>query len=141
MNNDLIESFKLAYSDLSVMDMSRLDEIYAEDLLFKDPIHEIRGLQCMQDYMAELMENVHECRFEFLDQLMSDNAAYIKWNMHYRHNMLSSGKLLTLRGISQIHYSDRVHYHEDVYDVGAMLYEHVPMVGGVTRWLKGRLAG
>lgn len=122
------------------MDLSKLDRLYTENLLFKDPVHEVRGLVAMQDYMAAMIANVSECRFEFLDQIATDNTAYIKWNMYFRHPKLQAGNLLTVRGVSQINFAERIHYHEDFYDVGSMVYEHVPVIGGLTRWLKRRLA-
>jgi hypothetical protein len=135
----VVDLFKDNYKNFIQMDLSQLDSLYSDDMVFKDPIHEIRGLVSMQDYMSAICENLLECRFEFLDQIESDNAAYIKWNMHYRHPKLASGKLLTLRGVSLIHFDERINYHEDIYDMGAMLYEHLPFIGGVTRWLKNRL--
>jgi hypothetical protein len=33
-----------------------------------------------------------------------------------------------------------VYLHHDYFDAGALLYEHVPILGGVIGWLKGRLA-
>ena len=35
---------------------------------------------------------------------------------------------------------DKVEVHEDFYDMGAMLYEQLPVLGNVTRWLRMRLA-
>ncbi|MGK0500557.1 MAG: esterase/lipase superfamily enzyme [Oceanicoccus sp.] len=140
MNKEIIELFKDSYRDMVAMDLSRLDRLYTDNLVFKDPVHEIRGLPAMQDYMAEMVANVEECRFEFLDQLMADGTAYIKWNMHFRHPKLAAGQLISVRGVSQLQFDERIHYHEDVYDMGAMVYEHVPVIGGVTRWLKNRLA-
>ena len=122
------------------MDLSKLDQLYTATLQFKDPVHELRGLVAMQDYMAAMIVNVEECRFEFLDQIVTDNTAYIKWNMRLRHPKLQAGKLLTVRGVSQINFAERIYYHEDFYDVGAMVYEHVPVLGSLTRWLKRRLA-
>ena len=140
MSNHIIELFKIGYSDIMQLDLGRLDQFYADDIVFKDPVHQIQGLSAMQDYMADITINVDECGFEFLDQLVSDSTAYIKWNMHFRHPRLGGGGLKTVRGMSQIHFDERIHYHEDVYDMGQMIYEHVPLIGGVTRWLKARLA-
>jgi hypothetical protein len=140
MNNQLIDRFKQSYQDMTAMDLSRLDQLYTTNLQFKDPVHEVRGLVAMQDYMAAMISGVSECRFEFLDQIATDNTAYIKWNMYFRHPKLAAGKLLKVRGVSQINFAERIYYHEDFYDMGAMVYEHVPVIGGVTRRLKRRLA-
>ncbi|MFA7553964.1 MAG: nuclear transport factor 2 family protein [Spongiibacteraceae bacterium] len=139
MGNPIIERFKCSYQDMLQMDLSQLDQLYAKNIIFKDPVHEIKGLAILQDYMADLSGNLLECRFEYLDELLSNREAYIKWNMHFRHPRLAAGKLLTVRGVSQLNFDKKIYYHEDFYDLGAMLYEHVPVVGGMTRWLKRRL--
>ena len=140
MNEPIISLFKDSYRDMLAMDLSRLDELYAEDIVFKDPVHELRGLVALQDYMAGMMINITNCQFEYLDQQVSADTAYIKWDMHFSHPKLNANKLITVRGVSQIQFNDRIYYHEDIYDVGAMVYEHVPVFGSITRWLKSRLS-
>lgn len=140
MSKEIIDLFKDSYRDLITLNLSKLDLLYTNDLVFKDPIHEIRGLVAMQDYMADISDNLLECRFHFLDQLESETSAYIKWDMHYAHPKLAGGKLITLRGASQIQFAERIYYHEDIYDMGSMVYEHLPLLGAATRWVKRRLS-
>ena len=59
--------------------------------------------------------------------------------MHFRHPKLGS-KLIDVRGVSHLKWTDKIDFHEDFYDMGAMLYEQVPLIGSVTQWLKQRLA-
>lgn len=138
-NPALLESFKNSYEDLLQTDWSQLGVVYAEDVLFKDPVHEIRGLVTLEDYLVDLCSEILECRFEYLDQISSDQSAYIKWVMHFRHPRLGS-KLINVRGVSHLKWSDKIDFHEDFYDMGAMLYDQVPVLGNATRWLKQRLA-
>lgn len=140
MSQALIEQFKDSYRDMAAMELDALGDLYDEQILFKDPVHEVKGLPALRDYFSNIMGDVRECRFEFLDQLVTDRVAYIKWNMHFCHPKLSAGRLLTVRGVSQLQFDERIYYHEDIYDMGAMVYEHIPVFGGVTRWLKRRLA-
>jgi hypothetical protein len=56
--------------------------------------------------------------------------------MDYAHLKIESGRILTIQGMSHLKFSSRVFYHEDSYDLGAMLYEHVPILGMVTRKIK-----
>ena len=140
MSPTLLNNFKNAYRDMLQMDLSRLDLLYAEDVQFRDPIHRVQGLPALQDYFSSVIADVEECRFEFLDQLLADQSAYFKWDMYLRHPRLSKGELIIVRGISQIQYEDRIYYHEDSYDVGQMFYEHVPVIGAMTRWLKLKVA-
>lgn len=140
MSPTLLNNFKTAYRDMLSMDLARLDRLYTEDVQFRDPVHRVRGLPALQDYFATVVSGVEECRFEFLDQLLADEGAYFKWDMYLRHPKLAKGELVVVRGFSQIQYRDRIYYHEDSYDMGQMLYEHLPVVGAMTRWLKLRMA-
>ncbi len=133
-----VENFKRFFKNEKSANLSRMDDLYREDVVFRDPVHQIRGLTSLQDYMADMYANITECRFEYLDELVSDGRAYIKWNMHFRHPKMG-GKLITVRGVTHIHFDERIFFHEDIYDMGELLYEHVPIIGGATRWLKNRL--
>ena len=42
--------------------------------------------------------------------------------------------------LENLKFTDKVYYHEDCYDLGALLYEQVPVLGFATRTLKHRLA-
>lgn len=138
-NSLLIERFKAFYLDVKHPQLDKIDDVYAQDVLFKDPIHDIRGVENLHAYLSEMCVNVHSGRFEYLDQMASDDTAYIKWNMHFKHPKLGN-KTVTVRGMSQIQFNERIYFHEDIYDLGQMIYEHVPILGSVVKSLKKRLA-
>jgi len=138
-NNDLLVRFKDNFRDLKKADWSQLGELYSDDILFKDPVHEIRGLVTLEDYFTTLCAELNDCRFEYLDQLECDNACYVKWIMHFTHPKLGKDPI-DVRGVSHIRWSDKIDFQEDFYDMGAMLYEQLPVLGNVTRWLRVRLA-
>ena len=135
----LLSDFKQLYQKLDETSIAKLDQVYAAGIKFKDPVHDIEGLVALQDYLSAQSEGLTECRFEYLDELLDDNSAYIKWVMRFRHSKLGN-RLISVRGVSHIHFSDKIDFHEDIYDMGAMLYEQVPLLGSITRWLKARLA-
>ena len=139
MNNALLERFKDNFKDLQQADWSQLGEFYADDIVFKDPVHELRGLVILEDYFTTLCADLIDCRFEYLDQVVSDNSAYLKWIMHFRHPRLGKD-VIDVRGVSHLRWSEKIDFHEDFYDMGAMLYERLPVLGNVTRWLRLRLA-
>ncbi|GAA0239973.1 nuclear transport factor 2 family protein [Marinomonas primoryensis] len=135
----LIERFKAFYQDVKHPQLDKIDDVYTEDVWFKDPVHELRGADKLHAYLSAMCVNVHSGRFEYLDQVVSDNTAYIKWNMHFKHPKLGN-KTITVRGVSQVQFNERIYYHEDVYDLGELIYEHVPLLGAVVKGLKKRLA-
>ena len=138
-NNALLDRFKGNFKDLHLADWSQLGDIYADDIVFKDPVHELRGLVTLEDYFTTVCADLIDCRFEYLDQVVSDNSAYLKWVMHFRHPRLGKD-VIDVRGVSHIRWKEKIDFHEDFYDMGAMLYEQLPVFGNVTRWLRLRLA-
>ena len=58
--------------------------------------------------------------------------------MHLRHRALKRGKPVIVNGLSQLTCGDRIFYHRDYFDAGQLLYEQVPLLGAVNRWLKRR---
>ncbi|WNO08460.1 nuclear transport factor 2 family protein [Teredinibacter sp. KSP-S5-2] len=139
MHSPLVEQFKAYFQDLRKSDLSQLEDLYERHIIFKDPIHKIEGLVPLQDYMHNLCTNLTECRFEYLDILEGQDCAYIKWIMHFRHPKLGN-RLISLRGMSHIQFQEKIVFHEDVYDMGAMIYEQLPLLGRIIRWLRQRLA-
>lgn len=138
-NTPIVERFKDYFRVLHESDLSQLRKVYDEKIVFKDPVHEIRGLVELEDYFTSLCADLSDCRFEYLDELIGDRAAYIKWNMHFKHPRLGN-RLISVRGVSHLVVGEKIEYHEDFYDMGAMLYEQLPVLGNVTRWLRLRLA-
>jgi hypothetical protein len=137
--NQLIERFKDYFRVLHASDLSQLRTLYDDNIVFKDPVHEIRGLVELEDYFTSMCSDLSDCRFEYLDELVTEDAAYIKWMMHFKHPKLGN-RLISVRGVSHLKLGDRIEFHEDFYDMGAMLYEQLPLLGNVTRWLRLRLA-
>jgi len=135
----LIERFKQTFEDTGKLDINQLDRLYAKDVHFKDPIHDIQGVDSKKNYMEKLCKNIDSCRFVYLDQVQEKGKAYIKWDMYFSHPSLKKGEH-KVRGISQINYDTRIFYQEDVYDMGSMIYEKVPVLGSVVSFLKNRLA-
>lgn len=141
MNNSkpLLLLFKDYFKVLHDSDLSRLRDLYDEEIVFKDPVHEIRGLVELEDYFTSMCSDLSDCRFEYLDELIGEDAAYVKWVMHFKHPKLGN-RLISVRGVSHLKIGDKIEFQEDFYDMGAMLYEQLPLLGNVTRWLRLRLA-
>ena len=136
----LMRRFKDFYRDLKQVPLDDIAALYSEDVKFVDPVHEINGNDTLRSYMETLCQNLTNGRFEYLDEMVGAERAYIKWNMRFVHPKLG-GKVISVRGISHIRFNDRIYFHEDVYDLGQMLYQHVPVIGGINTWLKNNLKG
>ncbi len=142
MQTALLDKFREYYGHFDQYDLNMLGDFYSPDIYFCDPVHEIHGLPELTDYFYQVCAGLIACRFEFVGETLAEESAWFKWVMHYQHPQLNQGESLELTGASYLRFNkDRslIGAHEDFYDMGSMLYEHVPVLGGGVRWLKKRL--
>jgi limonene-1,2-epoxide hydrolase len=137
MNIKDVASF---YQGLGTQDLSGLHDVYHKEVVFRDPLHEVHGLDNLYDYFAAMYENTEACKFEILHSQQSGDSGFITWRMHLNHPRLKGGDTVLVDGCSQIGFTDqRISFHRDYFDAGQMLYENLPLLGGVIRKIKQRV--
>ena len=138
--SDFLHDFARRFASLDAGNLHRLGELYADEVHFTDPLHEVQGIGHLRSYFSELYANVSELRFDFygFDQT-GEGEGYLRWVMSYRHPRLAGGGLIRVDGCSHLLWSDKVYRHRDYFDAGALLYEHVPVLGRAITWLKRRM--
>jgi hypothetical protein len=99
----------------------------------------VTGLPALTDYFAELYRHLESCSFTFDDQVVQGQSAMLTWTMSLRHPRLNGGQLVTVPGSTHIRFHEKVTYHRDYFDGGAMLYENLPLIGLVIRMIKERV--
>ena len=136
-----MEKFCDIYRSLNAENLNRLEEIYTQDVRFIDPAHEIVGLTALTRYFANLYENIEPPQFRFVHYLVDDSEGYVQWEMEFSHPMLGGGKAIKVHGTSFLRFgeSGKVFFHRDYFDLGAMLYEQIPVLGRVVTSIKRRL--
>ena len=141
MNPDraFIERFKAYFRDFHRSDPGQLQSLYADSVVYRAPARQARGLVELEDYFACLAEDLPHCRFEFLDEQIGEQSAYLKWIMHFSHSR-TNDRMRSLRGVSHLKWSEKIGFQEDFYDTEALLGAQLPKFGNVGRWLKLRLA-
>lgn len=133
-----VEKLMALYQKLGAHNLALLDEVYSDAVVFCDPMHRIEGLSLLKEYFANLYQNLSSIDFVF-HHVMDDGAqATLVWTMTFAHPKLAGGKPISVEGVSQIGYSDKVDFHRDYFDMGAMLYEHIPGLGALVRLVKNR---
>lgn len=140
--SDFLPQFAHTFTGLNKHNLHRLAELYSDEAVFCDPLHEVHGLVNIERYFAQMYANVSALQFDFhaLDQVGAGQG-YLRWTMSYRHPRLAGGELIAVEGCSHLLWRDaKVYQHRDYFDAGALLYEHLPVLGGVIGWLKRRLA-
>ena len=136
-----LSNFVSIYQTLATNNLDLLATIYHHDITFIDPIHQVKGFDDLYKYFNGLYQNLLTCEFIIEKVIFDGKEAAIYWTMTYQHNRLNKGELVSVSGSSHIQgKEDKVIYHRDYLDVGAMLYEQIPLFGKLTKWIKAKAA-
>ncbi len=112
-------------------------EFYGADVKFIDPIGEINGIEDMIKYYRNLYQNVISIKFDAVDNFEKVGEKVFVWQMHLKHKKVGGGEPIVLDGVSVLKYDgSKVVYHRDYFDLGAMIYEKIPVLGSLIRWIR-----
>lgn len=114
------------------------EQFYHPDVHFVDPVTSIEGRDSLIKYYQHLYENVIEVRFEMTKEFVDANEHLALWTMFLKHRRLNGGQEVILEGNSHVKFEDgQAIYHRDYFDLGKMLYEQLPILGPLIRFVKG----
>lgn len=135
-----MQRFLSAYSEFDARLIQNLPHIYHENAVFIDPVHRVDGIGGIESYFSKLLPSLNYCRFIFEDIVETDDIVFVSWVMEFSHQKLARGEEISVKGTSRLVFNnEKIISHIDYYDMGAMLYEHVPVLGRVVIWLRKRL--
>ncbi|MEX1056653.1 MAG: nuclear transport factor 2 family protein [Natronospirillum sp.] len=139
----MIEHIQKTYQAINAQTLKAgiLSELYTDDVVFIDPIHRISGLAQLERYFTALYRNVKTVHFEY-GHCGSDqkNELFMEWEMTMEHPRLNGGAPVIVNGLTLFSVRDgKVYQHRDYFDTAQMLFEHLPILGRVIRFIKHRL--
>jgi limonene-1,2-epoxide hydrolase len=128
------------FEQLSPADLPRLGEIYAADARFKDPFNEVQGLAAIEAVFAHMYRALEAPRFVIRDIAAEGERCFLTWEFLFRFKRFARGKEQVVRGASMLQFAPdgRIALHRDYWDAAEELYEKLPAVGALMRWLKRR---
>jgi hypothetical protein len=135
MDNTIITNFVDNINSLSSSNVNEvLKQTYTHDIKFIDPVKNINGLDDLTSYFLSLYKSVEHCHFTITNYISHGDNHSIEWEMKLKHKRLAKNKEINLHGASFLRFQDnKVCYHRDYYDLGAMIYERIPILGAVIR--------
>lgn len=134
---DMIERFQALFQAMAGGRVAGLEVVYHPDVVFVDPFTRVQGLDALTHYFEGAYQNVIRCDFAFGATIADDRGFCQPWTMSLRHRRLRKGELIQVDGISQLTVdAGLVRLHRDYFDAGQLLYENVPLLGSVVRWLR-----
>lgn len=132
-----------AFNEFTGKNLGRLDQFYAQDIHFVDPVHDIKGLDRLKSYYENMYKNVKSIHFYFHEFIEEGSKCTGTWTMKLAVSGLNGGDPFEVEGISAFHFNSQglVNYHRDYFDLGSLVYERIPVQGMIIRKIKKMLQG
>ncbi len=127
------------FETLAPADVARLGAYYHRDAHFKDPFNEVQGIAAIEHIFTHMFTVLDEPRFVVHDIVQQGEQCFLSWDFHFRFKRFSR-ELQTVRGAShlQLDAAGLITLHRDYWDAAEELYEKLPGIGVLMRWLKRR---
>ena len=138
-----LQSVVYFFEHLQASDVANMASIYTHDAQFKDPFNEVQGLPAIEGIFAHMFEALDAPRFVITQQVQQGEQCFVTWDFLFAMPRLHNGATHTIRGATHFVLREeagvwRVAVHRDYWDAAEELYEKLPVVGSLMRWLKKR---
>lgn len=127
-----------AFETLTPASVESMGTLYAADARFKDPFNDVRGLPTIQAIFRHMFETLDAPHFRITQRIVQGPQVFLTWEFHFRFKRLRQGTAQCIVGGSHLVLDDAGHItlHRDYWDAAEELYEKLPVVGALMRWLR-----
>ena len=137
--DEAVKRIVAMFETLAPADLARLGEIYAAEARFKDPFNEVSGVPAIRRVFEHMFATLDEPRFVIRDVIIQGRQCFLTWDFVFRMRRFNREPQLIRGGSHLVLDADgRIERHRDYWDAAEELYEKLPLVGGLMRWLKKR---
>lgn len=129
------------YEQLSPAHLAGLDAYYAADAQFKDPFNDVRGVPAIAQIFAHMFATLDQPGFTVTLHIVQGDQAFLGWEFRFRLRRWRPQIEQCIQGATLLHFDaqGRVTLHRDYWDAAQELYEKLPVLGGLMRWLRTRM--
>ena len=120
--------------------MDLVPQFYESNARFQDPLVNLEGADKIRAHYAHQYEKAEYVKWNFGPETVSGERHILPWTMILKHPALNGGDEYSVDGISVIDMRNgKAVYHRDYFDMGAFVYERVPVLKSLVSFLKKRM--
>jgi limonene-1,2-epoxide hydrolase len=132
-----IERFVALYTTYSEDNIRRhVRDLYAPNAYYRDSFTEMQGVDNIAAYLIEGTHMMYDLTFDLRDVAVHEGNYYLRWITRFSLKQ-KKDKIIHLPGMSHVRFNQdgKIIFHQDFWDAG-IIYERLPIIGFVIRWLK-----
>lgn len=139
---DPVDTIVAFFEALTPDSLAGLAFVYTPDARFKDPFHAVQGHSAIHRVYAHMFEALDAPHFVVTARVRQGSQCVLMWEFHFHFKGRRSAGLQTVHGCSHLQLTPcgRIAVHRDYWDAAEELYEKIPGLGVLMRWLKRRAA-
>jgi ketosteroid isomerase-like protein len=128
------------FEHLTPASVQQLSRFYAVDARFKDPFNDVQGVPAVEAIFVHMFEALIAPRFVVTGRVAQGTQCFLTWEFRFCFRNFHHGQEQVILGASHLVFdgAGKVHLHRDFWDAAEELYEKLPLVGSLMRWLKRR---
>lgn len=128
------------FESITPQSVALISQLYAGDAHFKDPFNEVRGVAAIEGIFAHMFQSLHEPRFVVTQRVLQGDECFLTWDFLFRFKRFDTQSTQCIRGASHLRFNaqGQIVLHRDYWDAAEELYEKLPVLGRLMRWLKRR---
>lgn len=139
--SEALQKFVDYWQALTPETVAALESVYTHDAYFRDPFNDVTGVAPIKHIFSDMFVRLEQPRFTIVETIEQEHGALLIWDFDFRIKSFKPEVTRRIHGTSQIRFAGdgRVSYHRDYWDAAGELYEQLPVIGSVLRWLKRRM--
>jgi len=128
------------FETLTPQSVSHLKDYYSASARFKDPFNDVTGLPAIEKIFDHMFVSLTQPRFVITGQVVEGDQAFLTWEFRFCFKRFDTHTEQVVLGTSHLVLDEqqRISLHRDYWDAAEELYEKLPWVGALMRWLKKR---
>jgi steroid Delta-isomerase len=136
-------SYRSFLETLTAAGIGGLDRLAASDIHYHDPFLDARGVAPVKRVFGRMFEEVDDPRYTITHCACDGDTCFLRWHFTCRPKTIRKGHPWVVDGITEVRFDGdgRVIEHVEHWDAGEQVYERMPVVRSLIRWLKRRVSG
>ncbi len=133
------ENYKLFFEKLSRAQLGLMNQVFADDVIFEDPFQRVKGIDGLRCVFDHMYENLRDPKFKVINTAFGkNNTVYMKWIFTAKRE---NNQAVEFEGLSEIIFNNdgKAIYHKDFWDSSSAVYEKIPLLGGILRFIKQKI--
>lgn len=114
-------------------------QFFNKNIDFKDPFHHVIGVEKVFSIFQSMYRNLENPRFKVIEIVSQRNISYLKWEFTFKFkNETIENKFF---GTSRIVFDldGKALIHEDYWDAAQNIYEKLPIISSLIKFIKKRI--